>query len=416
MSAKGACSACRTRKVKCTPSSTPRCERCTTLGVKYCVYESVKKRGAGGTLRAGEACNRCRSRKTKCDAKRPCTRCIEGGIASECEDEIIDASSNPFSQPRFLLWNKPDPSLPMNLSKERWTVGDAVPGSSTNTNTATAIQPTLGEVLSAPALSRSSPPSLVSPVSRLHAVNEVETHRPYSVALPPFSIPLPRIHTRIPPEPHIALLLMGAERLQLSDVALGELDMKFRISALCRLSKLGIRFTSGRQQAMLGGDTSGIIIHPFFIPAAQALGMYFCEGMESSPAMVRLHAKHIQICLEWLAEIFKGNDWELRAQVALWVTSASITLSLNDYYIPLYMQRGCEAINTGGLRFIPTYGRPPAFSEDLHEKLSVLSQIIYFENFLFLTHGGEEPKMTARIEEEFRHQLPYTHYCSKFAH
>lgn len=157
---------------------------------------------------------------------------------------------------------------------------------------------------------------------------------------------------------------------------------------------------------MLGGDTSGTIIHPFFIPAAQALGMYFCEGMESSPAMVRLHAKHIQMCLEWLAEIFKGNDWELRAQVALWVTSASITLSLNDYYIPLYMQRGCEAINTGGLRFIPTYGRPPAFSEDLHEKLSVLSQIIYFENFLFLTHGGEEPRMTAKIEEEFRHQLP----------
>ena len=174
---------------------------------------------------------------------------------------------------------------------------------------------------------------------------------------------------------------------------------------LCRLNRLGIRFTSGRQQALLGGDTSGTIIHPFFIPAAQALGMYFCEGMATSPAMVRLHAKHVQITLEWLAEIFNGCDWELRAQVALWVTSASVTLALNDYYIPLYMQRACEAVNTGGLGFIPPYGRPPTFSEDLHEKFSVLSQVIYFENFLFLTLGGGEPTMTARIEKEFRHQL-----------
>ena len=133
--------------------------------------------------------------------------------------------------------------------------------------------------------------------------------------------------------------------------------------------------------------------------------MYFCQGMEDSPSMVRLQAKHLQQCFEWLAEIFKEHDWELRAQVALWVTSSSIVLSI-DHSISLYMQRSCEAVNTGGLQFVPTYGRPPEFSEDLHEKLSVLSQIIYFENFLFLTHGRAEPTMTQRIEKEFRYQLP----------
>lgn len=121
--------------------------------------------------------------------------------------------------------------------------------------------------------------------------------------------------------------------------------------------------------------------------------------------MVRLQAKHLQKSLEWLAEISKGHNWELRAQVALWVTSSSITLSI-DRTISLYMQKSCEAVNTAGLQFIPTYGRPPEFSEVLHEKLSVLSQIIYFENFLFLTSGGAEPTMTARIEKEFRYKLP----------
>ena len=127
--------------------------------------------------------------------------------------------------------------------------------------------------------------------------------------------------------------------------------------------------------------------------------------MEKSPAMVRLQAKHLQKCFEWHLEIFKGNDWELRAQAAVWVVSSSIVLSL-ERPTSLYMQKSYETVNAGGLKFIPIYGRPPEFSEDLHEKFSVLSQIIYFENFLFLTCGGAVPMMAARIEKEFRYQLP----------
>ena len=171
------------------------------------------------------------------------------------------------------------------------------------------------------------------------------------------------------------------------------------------MSKLGLRFTSEKQQALLHGDTSGAIIHPFFIPAAQALGMHFCEGMADSPAMVQLHAKHVQTSLGLLLEVFKGCDWELRTHVALWITTASITLSTDHLIFP-YLQRSYEAINTAGFQFIPTCGQPPEFSESLHEKLSVLSQVIYFENFLFLACGGTEPTMTTRIEKEFRYQLP----------
>lgn len=132
--------------------------------------------------------------------------------------------------------------------------------------------------------------------------------------------------------------------------------------------------------------------------------MYFCQGIDNSPGMLRLQVKHIQVSLGWLAQIFKGNDWELKAQAALWVTAASVSLS-NESFILQYIQRGFEAVNTAGLQFVPAYGRSPEFSETLHEKLSVLSQIIYFENFLFLACGGAEPTM-ARIEKEFRYQLP----------
>lgn len=152
------------------------------------------------------------------------------------------------------------------------------------------------------------------------------------------------------------------------------------------------------------GDTSGVVIHQFFILAAQSLGMHFCEGMDGSFAMIRLQARHLQTSLESLADILKGHDWELMAQAALWVTAGSIVLPFEGV-TSRYIKKTCEAINVAGLQFIPTYGRPPGFSEELHEKLSILSQVIYFENFLFLTCGGAEPTMTARIEKEFRHRL-----------
>jgi hypothetical protein len=132
--------------------------------------------------------------------------------------------------------------------------------------------------------------------------------------------------------------------------------------------------------------------------------MYFCESMDYSPAMTRLQARYVQISVELLAEISRDHNWEFRAQVALWVTAGSIFLRRSDV-THQYIRESCEVVNTARLQFIPTYGKPPEFSEELREKFSVLSQIIYFENFLFLTYGGAEPTMTARIEMEFRHQL-----------
>ena len=77
---------------------------------------------------------------------------------------------------------------------------------------------------------RNGPPALASPESQLPAVDETDTHRPPPVMLSQFSIPLSRVSIRIPPEPHITLLFLGAERFQLSDTALGELDMKLYVS------------------------------------------------------------------------------------------------------------------------------------------------------------------------------------------
>lgn len=145
--------------------------------------------------------------------------------------------------------------------------------------------------------------------------------------------------------------------------------------------------------------------------------MHFYEYMDDSPALIRLQAKYVQKSLELLVATFGGRDWELIAHVALWVVAGSLVMRLSHVTYP-YIKKCCEAVNVAGLQFVPTYGRPPEFSEDLHEKLATLSQIIYYENFWFLTCAGAEPTMTAGIEKEFRHrlQVPSTSSCSFASH
>ena len=70
-----------------------------------------------------------------------------------------------------------------------------------------------------------------------------------------------------------------------------------------------------------------------------------------------------------------------------------------------YLKKACIALNAAKLRFIPDTGRPPELTEEVHERLALLSQVIYFEHYLFLAVDGLEPKMAARIEGEFRYEL-----------
>ena len=119
---------------------------------------------------------------------------------------------------------------------------------------------------------------------------------------------------------------------------------------------------------------------------------------------VKMRAKHAQRTLEQIAEINAGSDANLTAQVSFslaamtlytrWLGSARRCLT-----------SACVALNAAGLRFIPATGRPPRLTEDVHERLVALSQIIYLENYMFLAVDGVEPKMTVRIGGEFRYDL-----------
>lgn len=151
-------------------------------------------------------------------------------------------------------------------------------------------------------------------------------------------------------------------------------------------------------------DTSNTVVHPFFIHATAGLGMHFRANITDSVETVRLHAKHGQLAFEQAAEINKGNDPYIKAQAFLQIATASLYGRWFEF-CRQYLTKACLAINAAKLQFIPATGRLPKLTEDVFERLAILSQNIYFENYMFLAVDGVEPNMTAGIEREFRQEL-----------
>ncbi|KAF9643480.1 hypothetical protein BDM02DRAFT_3191569 [Thelephora ganbajun] len=334
------------------------------MGIEECVFDNIKKRGVGKTLKMGEACKLCRMRKKKCDAKRPCTACTLTGSASEC---AYDDQRRPYSTGIYSLYN-----AKRHLSGRQLTGADHV------TDEPSALQQ----------VPHGRPSGLV--VVRRNSFEQrisIDTNPSISI-LSSFFLPT------IPPEPWIPLSFLGEDKLQVqvSDVDATDLDMRS-----C--------FSGRKLDALLRGDQSGTVLNRTFVCGAQSLGINSYAGTDDTPAMVCFYARRAQTAWESLAELFRGNDHRVCLQAAVLVASSHVYLCMPQMAL-LYIQKCCDFIKAGDLQFVPTCGRPPEFSEDLHETLAALSQTIYWANYLYLMRGGPEPRTIAKLEKEFRQELP----------
>jgi hypothetical protein len=155
--------------------------------------------------------------------------------------------------------------------------------------------------------------------------------------------------------------------------------------------------------AIIRGDLSGTLLHHAFVLGGQVLG--FSSFADDTPAMVRFHARRAQKFWEAAADVFKGKDYRTSAHLATALLSGPIYLRMPQLALH-YIQKCCGFVQAGNLQFVPTYGCPPELSDELHEILVALSQVIYWANYLFLMCGGPEPRATAKLEKEFRQELP----------
>ena len=173
---------------------------------------------------------------------------------------------------------------------------------------------------------------------------------------------------------------------------------------LLRSRQFGIYLPGPKQDAVLRGDLSGTVVHPWFVYAMAAFGVHFFAGVGFSPEMTQRLARNIQRGKEQHTEIARGGNAGLMVQVL--VSIAAMTLHVR-WFNPSRqcLMSACVILHAANLRFIPAIGSPPGLSEDVRERAVVLSQIIYFESYMFLAVDGAEPKLVTRIEKEFRYEL-----------
>ena len=361
----------------------------------------------------------------RCDAKRPCTTCTMAKNVSEC---IYDDKKWPQSAGVY-------PSDCTDDQRSGQDSGGAGPD----------VNPTSTPIRS-PSESNLSPTSDVAHAA-IHESSALETLRADRIphghptglvllrknpferrlslgSIPPISIASSFSPQTIPPELWIPLSFLGEERLQVqfSEKDTTDLDLRSCVSeqgpsvtnsppdirrlwVLFRLPKLGSQFSSRRLDALLRGDQSVTVLDRAFVCGSHVLGMPFSLGVANTPTMVRFHARRTQTAWECLAELFKGQNYGVSAQAALLIASSSILLRMTQRAL-LFVQKSCDFIKAGDVRFVPVCGRPPEFSEELHETLVTLSQTIYWANYLFLMRGGPEPRATTKLEKEFRQELP----------
>ena len=364
----------------------------------------------------------------RCDAKRPCTTCIRAKGVLEC---VYDNEKHPQSAGVYPVHRTdghpsgqdPGGAHPVDIP--------AV----TSTHPPAKKNPILSTSGTTGAVTRESPAPQLTEAdqdqgsharsSRLVRVRRNSPERRAS----PDSTPLISVissfpFSKIPRGPQVPLSFLGGERLQVqtSEIDVTELDTRgcvveyeflatnlppdiSRLWVFLRLPKLGIHFSRKRLDALLRGDQSGTVLNRWFVCGPHALGMPFLPGFNDTPGIVRFYARRTQTGWECLAELFKESDYKTKAQASVLVAAGHILIRMPLTAL-LYIRKSCDFIKAGNLQFVPTYGRPPEFSEDLHETLATLSQTVYWANYVFLMCSGPEPHATAELEKDFRQELP----------
>ena len=139
--------------------------------------------------------------------------------------------------------------------------------------------------------------------------------------------------------------------------------------------------------------------------------MLFSPDVSPTPTMVRFYTRRAQITWERLVDVITGKDYVAAVRALTVVTSNFILVCMMQSAL-LYIQKSCDIIKAGDLRFVPARGPSPEFSEDTHKALVPLSQTIYWANYLFLARRGPEPCATADLEQEFRQAIPVGDHTS----
>jgi hypothetical protein len=172
-------------------------------------------------------------------------------------------------------------------------------------------------------------------------------------------------------------------------------------------------FPSAKRQAILQGDLSNTVIHPFFIRFATMFGCNLYSERRKDYIFASNLDVYIRLAWESIASMAEEDDPLSFAQAHQFMSLACIynhDLSLGRQLL----KEAVRIIRRNNIRFVPSQDlyederkRMPATSlpEKDHERISFLSELIFSEVYIKILSGDADWEMSSDLHHQFLKEL-----------
>lgn len=174
--------------------------------------------------------------------------------------------------------------------------------------------------------------------------------------------------------------------------------------------------TAVKEKALLLGDLSGAIIHPFFVHLANLAGVQFYQERLGRYCLLPILAGHLQSTLEALTTM-KEEDDPISLARAYWAMTIVYAFPSAIRAAQRYLLRAVEIIRRNNIRFVryladsgsqlelsvPSILEP--FSEEVHERVAFLADMLHVETYIYIA-GQPGGPYYYHSENYYKFELP----------
>jgi hypothetical protein len=261
----------------------------------------------------------------------------------------------------------------------------------------------------------------IAPSPSLNMQANIPSHRPR----PTFYLnPFMRIPLLMPDDPRaFAISMVSLEDMNLTLQVFCRLSIvTCSLAVVSRIVYLRHRYHVGgylprvKCDALLRGDTSNAVIHPFFIYFAHALGSRLYQESTGVPSFLLVTVVSMQLAWEALASTREEDDPFTMAQIYQVLSTGFIHCGRLRAAGPL-IERAVGILKRNNIRFVPISSSDAAqvganisagtsqCSEEVRERAACLARLMQSEYHLHLV-AGETEVVCSDLETQFRYELP----------
>jgi len=208
-------------------------------------------------------------------------------------------------------------------------------------------------------------------------------------------------------------LLYAADPFALSEVSLSDMDMTFRLIFLNFRLQIGFQFTTAKHQAIISGDVTHSVIHPFFIYFAQLFGCNIYQEQKGEYCYLYTLCMYLRLMREAFVTMYEDDDplsfAEVCQFVSLWCTYNHNAILGVQYFI-----KAMDVVKRHDIRFVSrpasNHSQPYRSScsespEEILERMAFLTLLIYHQTHLQLVTGKSED-LSYDLRQQFFKELP----------